>query len=134
MTNLLVVIDRGPDAGPGECGMCDYLECNGGRYCELLFAELAGPYGGLLRCAACLAAEAAALPIGPLAGCEECRTKPTRKVGEELPPQDLFNSRHNLTMHLCERCFRALMGGRGVDVADRMDAIIAEAAADGVSL
>ena len=62
-------------------------------------------------------------------GCQLCGRIPAlRKVGEEMPAGSA--NRHNLTVYLCEACFRDLMGARGVDVADRFDAIPPPAAVD----
>lgn len=55
--------------------------------------------------------------------CPDCRDRPTRKVGEETPHNHAFG-RHNLTRHLCEACFRKLMGDRAVSAADEMDALL----------
>lgn len=54
--------------------------------------------------------------------CEECRTNPTRKVGEELVPMFGIEARHNRTAYLCEACFRRLFGDAKVTEADEYDA------------
>jgi hypothetical protein len=57
------------------------------------------------------------------AECPDCRTNPTRKVGEE---KEGMGNRHNLTAQLCEACFRRLMGDEAVTAADEFDAQFTE--------
>ena len=63
-TNLLVTVDRGPDAKPEECGKCsgklgDCLGDSEAVYCKVVRKMLPESRGPLLRHDECLAAEAA---------------------------------------------------------------------------
>ena len=42
--------------------------------------------------------------------CVMCRLPATHKVGEEIPPDDSDQNRHNLTAYVCCGCFRRLVG------------------------
>lgn len=39
-----------------------------------------------------------------------CPSDATHKVGEEIPHDDPWRNRHNLTAYVCCPCFRSIMG------------------------
>jgi hypothetical protein len=41
--------------------------------------------------------------------CRQCGEDAAHKIGEEIPDDDPFKDRHNLTVYVCEKCFSRIM-------------------------
>lgn len=44
--------------------------------------------------------------------CRVCSAPATHKLGEEIPPDDPWQNRHNFTAYVCCGCFKMVLGPR----------------------